>query len=110
MKLYEEPMQACIDACLACYRACLQAQMTHCLTVGGAHVEPAHFRLMTACAEMCRASAHILMTGSALHTHSCRACAAICEACADDCARLDGMEECVRACLACAERCREMQV
>ena len=110
MKLYEEPMQACIDACLACYRACLQAQMTHCLTVGGAHVEPAHFRLMTACAEMCRASAHILMTVSARQTHSCRAGAAIRETCADDCARLDGMEECVRACLACAERCREMQV
>lgn len=108
MKTYEEPLQACIDACQACYRECLSAQMHHCLSAGGEHVEPAHFRLMAACAEMCRASAHILMTGTGLHIHSCRACAEICEACAEDCARLEGMDACVRACLACAERCRSM--
>ena len=101
-------MQACIDACLACYRTCLSTAMNHCLEMGGEHGEKSHFSLMMACAEMCRASAHIMLTGSDLHRHSCRACAEICAACADDCARLDGMEDCVRACRACAEECRRM--
>lgn len=108
MRIDEDPMEACIDACLACYRTCHTAAMNHCLTRGGEHLSPAHFRLMTSCAEMCRASAHIMMSGTALHVHSCRACAEICEACADDCARLDGMDDCVKACLDCAAHCRKM--
>lgn len=101
-------MQACIDACLACYRTCLFTAMHHCLEAGGRHTEPSHFRLMAACAEMCRASAHIMLTGSDVHRHSCAACAEICSACADDCERVGGMEDCVAACRECARLCREM--
>lgn len=101
-------MQACIDACLSCYRTCLGMAMTHCLEQGGAHTEPAHFRLMMACAEICRTSAHFMLIGTPHHRHTCAECAEICGQCAESCARLDGMEDCVAACRACAEQCRKM--
>lgn len=101
-------MQACIDACLRCYSTCLGMAMNHCLEQGGEHVAPPHFRLMMACAEICRTSAHFMLINTPHHRHTCRECAEICEECARDCERLDGMEECVRACRACAEECRKM--
>ena len=101
-------MQACIDACLKCYSVCLGTAMNHCLKVGGKHLEPGHFRLMMACAEICRTSAHFMLIGTAHHRHTCRECAEICQECAEDCARLGDMEKCVKACRACAESCRKM--
>jgi hypothetical protein len=82
--------------------------MTHCLDEGGPHVEPNHFRLMMACAEICRTSAHFMLLNSPHHKHICAECAEICEECAKDCEQLDGMEECVTACRRCAESCRQM--
>jgi hypothetical protein len=101
-------MQACIDECLRCYQTCLGMAMSHCLEQGGRHVEPAHFRLMIACAEICRTSAHIMLTGTNAHRASCSACAEICADCAESCQSLDGMEACVAACRSCAESCRKM--
>lgn len=101
-------MQSCIDECLACYKTCLGMAMHHCLEAGGEHVEPGHFRLMMACVEICRTSAHFMLLGSRHHRHTCAECAEICEECARDCERLDGMEECVQACRRCAESCRKM--
>jgi hypothetical protein len=37
--------------------------------------------------------------------HMARECVEVCEACAADCERLDGMEPCVAACRACAKAC-----
>ncbi|CAB3856042.1 hypothetical protein LMG26691_02235 [Achromobacter animicus] len=34
-------MERCIDSCLTCYRTCVKTAMTHCLEVGGEHVEMA---------------------------------------------------------------------
>lgn len=96
-------MQRCIDECLRCYQVCLSAAMTHCLEQGGRHTEPKHFRLMIACSEICRTSAHFMLINSPHHKHTCRECAEICEECAKDCERLEGMEECVDACCRCAE-------
>lgn len=53
-------MQACIEECLRCYQTCLGMAMGHCLEHGGKHVEQQHFRLMMACAEICRTSAHFM--------------------------------------------------
>jgi hypothetical protein len=53
-----EAMTHCVEICLSCYKTCLVTAMNHCLETGGKHVEPTHFRLMMACAEMCRTSAH----------------------------------------------------
>jgi hypothetical protein len=101
-------MQSCIDECLRCYSSCLSSAMSHCLEVGGRHVEPKHMRLMMACAEICRTSAHFMLIGTEHHKHTCRECAEICEECAQSCAELGGMDDCVAACRRCAESCRKM--
>lgn len=101
-------MQKCVDECLRCYAVCLQMAMNHCLETGGEHVAPPHFRLMMACAEICRTAAHFVLIGSEHHRHVCAECAEICEQCARDCERLGDMQECVDACRRCAEICRKM--
>ena len=101
-------MQACIDACSHCHQICLQTAMNHCLESGGKHVEPEHFRLMINCAEICQTSLNFMLSGSRLSNHVCGVCARICDACAESCEKLDGMEECARACRKCAESCRSM--
>jgi hypothetical protein len=101
-------MRDCIEACLNCYSVCLHAAMHHCLETGGKHAEPAHFRLMMACSEMCRTSAHFMLVGTEHHRHTCAECAEICEECASDCERLGEMDVCVEACRRCAEHCRIM--
>ena len=104
----EDEMQVCIDQCLRCYRTCLGSAMAHCLESGGAHVEPKHFQLMMACAEMCRTAAHFMLLKSPHHAHVCEECAEICTECAGDCERVGGMEDCVEACRRCAESCHAM--
>ena len=69
-------MRHCIDECLRCYSVCLSMAMNHCLEVGGEHVAPQHFRLMMACAEICRTAAHFMLIGSEHHRHTCAECAA----------------------------------
>ena len=101
-------MQACIDACSHCHQICLQTAMNHCLESGGKHLEPEHFRLMINCAEICQTSLNFMLSGSRLSNHVCGVCARICDACAESCEKLDGMEECARACRKCAESCRSM--
>ncbi|MDK4724956.1 four-helix bundle copper-binding protein [Rhizobium phaseoli] len=103
-----EELKRCIQSCLACYQECLSMAMTHCLEMGGEHTKPAHFRLMTACAEMCRTSAHFMLIGTPHHKHTCRECAEICRECAADCERVGGMDSCVEACRRCAESCEKM--
>lgn len=101
-------MRACIDACLACYATCLGTLSEHCLEMGGKHTGPEHVRLMLACAEICRTSAHFMLIGTPHHRHTCAECAEICTECAADCERVGDMDACVRACRACAEQCRKM--
>lgn len=101
-------MQSCIDSCLRCYQVCTSTAMGHCLEAGGQHTEPRHFRLMVACAEICRTSAHFMLIGTEHHKHTCRECAEICEECAKDCESLGDMDKCVAACRSCAESCRKM--
>ena len=103
-------MQSCIDACSTCHEVCLQMAMTYCLDRGGQHVEPAHFRLMINCAQICETSVNLQLSGSPFSEQHCQCCADVCKACADSCRSLDGMEECVRACEACAASCRSIAV
>ena len=67
MQHVSKEMQACIDECMGCYKVCLGMAMTHCLEQGGKHVEPKHFRLMMACAEICRTSAHFMLIRTPHH-------------------------------------------
>lgn len=101
-------MLECINTCTRCHDTCLGTLSHHCLEAGGAHVQPAHLRLMLACAEICRASASIMIIGSDAHRSSCRACADICERCASDCERVGEMDDCVAACRRCASSCAQM--
>lgn len=108
MHAISKDLQTCIDECLSCYKTCLGTAMTHCLEEGGEHVEPKHFRLMMACAEMCRTAAHFMLIDTPHHKHTCRECAEICRECAKDCERIGEMQDCVNACRSCAEHCRKM--
>ena len=101
-------IQSCIRDCLHCHQECPQTAMGHCLEIGDEHVEPEHFRLMVACAEICRTAAAVMMSQVPQHASVCRACADICEACAASCATLTGMDACVEACQRCAVSCRSM--
>ena len=101
-------IQRCIDECLRCYQTCFSMAMNHCLEMGGEHIAPSHFRLMLACSEVCRTSAHLMLARSDHAQHLCRQCAEICDACAIDCERVGGMEPCVAQCRACAEACKAM--
>lgn len=101
-------MRACIDDCLDCQVTCLSYAIGHCLEMGGRHTEPAHFKLMLDCAEICQAAANFMARGSEHHRHVCRECAEICRACAASCQELGDMQECVEACLRCAASCEKM--
>jgi hypothetical protein len=101
-------MQRCIDECLRCYQTCFGMAMTHCLEIGGKHVAPPHFRIMMACAEICRTSAHFMLMNSEHAKHVCRECAEICDQCAKDCEQIGDMDECVQQCRRCAEACQSM--
>jgi hypothetical protein len=101
-------MQQCIEECLNCHRACLSEAMTHCLEAGGQHTEPAHFRLMINCAEICQTSANFMLSGSPQHTKVCGVCAEVCDACAQSCESIPDMEMCAQTCRRCAESCRKM--
>jgi hypothetical protein len=82
--------------------------MTVCLEHGGRHVAPAHFRLMIACAETCRAAAAVMMARLPGHSELCRICAQVCWRCAEDCESMDDMAACAAVCRTCAAHCHHM--
>ena len=104
-------VQKCIDNCLDCYRICTETA-NHCLTLGGAHADAKHIRLLLDCAEICQTSADFMLRSSDFHARTCAVCAEICKRCGDDCVRLgqgDGlMKACAEACRRCAETCQKM--
>jgi hypothetical protein len=105
MQVFDKDISACIDACLDCHKVCLGLAMTHCLETGGDHVAPPHFRMMIDCAAICATTADFMLHKSQFYRELCGLCAAVCRACANDCADMEGMEECVAACRACAQAC-----
>jgi hypothetical protein len=105
---FDKTTSDCIDACLDCHKTCLGLAMTHCLEEGGEHVRPQHFKLMIDCAAICATAADFMLHKSQFHKQLCRLCAEVCETCATDCAKLDGMEACVAACRKCAQACAAM--
>mgnify|MGYP003578519435 CR=1 FL=1 len=101
-------IEQCIEHCVDCHHICLETAMNHCLKMGGKHTEPAHFRLMINCAEICQTSANFMLSGSDLHKLTCGVCAEVCRRCADDCERVGDMESCVKSCRNCADSCASM--
>jgi hypothetical protein len=101
-------MKDCIDRCQRCHAECLGTAMHMCLERAGRHTEPEHFRLMISCATLCQSAADLMLGGSEFHEGQCALCAVACEACAQSCEDIGGMEDCVEACRECAQSCREM--
>ena len=108
MQHLSSEMQQCIQNCLDCHATCLTMQTNHCLEAGGKHVEPAHFKLMMDCAQICITCADFMLRQSEHHQHICAECAEICNACADSCEAVGDMETCVEACRKCAQSCGAM--
>ena len=107
---YSEQMLVCIQNCQDCHRACLQT-LTYCMKQGGRHAGPDHLRLLMDCADICLTSAAFMIRASDLHAHTCAACAAVCERCADDCAEMSDdlrMKALADTCRHCAESCAAM--
>jgi hypothetical protein len=104
----EPKMLECIDACQVCHDICLELAMTHCLRLGGKHVEEEHLRLMINCSEICQTAANFMISNSSMHAVVCAACAEVCDSCADSCERVGDMETCVQVCRRCANTCEEM--
>ena len=104
----DSALDDCIAECRNCHEICMRFAMTHCLEMGGDHVDPQHFRLMIACAQQCQATANVMLCHTSLHGQVCAACAELCGACATTCERLGTMAECAEACRRCASTCRSM--
>ena len=99
----------CMQACWDCSYECKQTLYTHCLAMGGKHVDESHVKVMTDCIQICQTVGDFLARESELHTSVCVACAEICEACAQSCTEVGGeeMEHCAETCRDCARSCRE---
>lgn len=105
-------VEACIQNCLACYRVCLETKH-YCIKQGGKHTEPTHLQKLSDCIELCRLSAHFMMSLSPLHKEVCNVCADACLVCAESCEEMgddDQMKKCAEMCRQCEASCREMAV
>jgi hypothetical protein len=98
-------MVRCVEECERCHRTCLRTAMTYCLEQWGDHLEPAHFRAMLACSDMCRATVDALLSAFDSCEEVCTLCARVCSQCADSCERVGDLQDCVEACHACARAC-----
>jgi hypothetical protein len=82
-------IEQCIENCTRCHRICLETAARHFRGErGAAQGHEAHVRLLLDCAEICQTSANFMVRGSDLHGHTCAACAAVCERCAEECDKL----------------------
>ena len=107
----DNSVEQCIHDCLSCYQECLSC-ITHCLSQGGKHTRPEHITLMIECADMCNASARMMLLKGQFSFEHCQLCAKVCDACAESCGEIDPqdsmMQKCADACNRCAESCRNM--
>jgi hypothetical protein len=71
-------------------------------------ISQAHRDLLIQCAEVCRAKAHQIISGSGDLPDHLLNCVAICDRCAEACEQVDGMEECGAVCRWCAKACRDL--
>lgn len=103
-------MQKGIENCMACHVICEQT-LTHCLSMGGRHVEAVHLKSLIDCAQICAVSSDFMARDSAVHASVCKACSDACAACAASCEKFgddEQMKLCAEACRKCEESCRAM--
>jgi hypothetical protein len=104
-------MESCAHLCHECQDECLRT-IVHCLSLGGEHASKSHQTMLADCVAICGVSHNLLHRQSPQHVLTCRACAEICNACADDCERVGNgdaaMKRCAEVCRRCAESCDAM--
>ena len=102
-------MQACVQACMDCHRACTEMMM-QCMKMG--NCDSNAMKTMMDCAQMCQMCADFMMRDSMMSPKVCMMCEEMCRMCAAACepmAKNDSMMmDCMKACLACAETCKTM--
>lgn len=99
--------QRCIDDCLNCQATC-EATLSYWLASDHSDRDRTRALVLLDCADVCRATAALLLRRSPRYEALCRVCSAICGACAEWCehfSRDSVMMECAAACRACAEAC-----
>ncbi len=95
-----EALHDCAATCDHCYSSSFQEQdikmMARCI------------QLDRDCAEICKLTASALARGSEAAKTFLQACADICKACGEECARhqMDHCQECAAACRRCEQACR----
>ena len=103
-------MDQCIENCLNCHRACLEA-IAGILNEKSTHDHRHLLASLQDCVDICQTSANFMIRGSHMHMETCGACAPICEHCAKECGEINGHEflkKCAEACAKCAESCGQM--
>jgi len=103
MYLEDQRVTPCIDATLACYRACLGMVSTY-----GVGINEPVAELLRQCATTCRDVADQLIVASSHATVELTNCAVVSDRCAEACEKADGLEECAAVCRWCATACREL--
>ncbi len=105
----DSSMKDCVDICYDCSTRCLQL-IPYCLKQGEEHAEASHILLLQNCAEICRASANLMISNSSFAAALCKLCSDICNQCADDCEKFDDeeMKKCALMCRQCANSCQSM--
>ena len=100
-------LRHCTDLCQSCHATCIET-INHCLHLGGAHGDPAHIRLLSDCADICRVTADFVLRASEYYNYPMGVCAFLCERCASECDALGGdafIGDCARACRSCHAEC-----
>lgn len=104
-------MERAIENCTNCHRICLETAARHFQGERQPQLSEALVRLLLDCSDICRTSADFMIRGSDQHQHTCRACAAICAHCADECDKQGDdpyLAACAEICRRSAESCAEM--
>lgn len=102
-------LQNAEQACWDCRHTIQKTLMTHCLPIGGVHMEERHVRAMVDCMEICQTTADFLTRESDFHAQLCELTAEICKAAAKSCEQIgdEKMMACAKAARACADTCKE---
>ncbi|WP_335869033.1 four-helix bundle copper-binding protein [Bacillus sp. 2205SS5-2] len=97
-----QTLHDCMVACNHCYDACLDESdvnlMADCI------------RLDRECADICNYLEQALVRGTPIVSELATACAAICEACGNECKKHNHQhcQDCANACFRCADECKKL--
>ncbi|HRO45782.1 four-helix bundle copper-binding protein [Agriterribacter sp.] len=99
--------QNCIEACMECIAACNHC-VSSCLREKNVGDMAACISTDLECAAICAAAVSLMSMESKFVHETCKLCAGICNACAEECEKhtMDHCRKCAAVCRYCAEECR----